>query len=574
MILRDYQSRLVSRAKKALETDGNTICVAPTGSGKTICLSALAGAMQPAKTLILQHREELVNQNLSKFQKVNPGLPVSLFTANVKSWRGKAVFGMVQTLSRPNNLETIPSLNLMIVDEAHHVAAESYKRIIEAAKEKNPDLMLAGFTATPSRGDGKGLRSAFNNVADQIGIRELIDKGFLVRPRAFVVDINGVREGLSRVRKLKEDFDMQQVSEVMNKVPINEEVVRKWKEMGENRRTIVFCSTVQHAVDVRDAFMAEGISTEIITGETPAPERAGVYRRIKSGETRVCVNVAVLTEGFDEPCVSCVVLLRPCSQKSTMIQMIGRGLRTINMEEYPGMVKKDCLILDFGTSILTHGNVDAEVNLGKGEKMNEGASEGLPARKICPTGEDTTGYILPDRNGAYGCGTKVPAGVKICPLCGFIFDKPGEVQVEEVVLTEVDLLDASPFRWVDLFGSGKVMIASGFEAWAGIFSLDNENWHALGKLSSTKMLSRLLIGDRTQALAAADDFLRQNESSDSAKKSKRWLQHPASEKQSELLRRFGYDVDPLGMSFTKYTASSHLNFQFNRRLIEHALGVR
>jgi superfamily II DNA or RNA helicase len=544
---------MIDKAKKALNADGNAFCVAPTGAGKTIILSGLAGAMQPAKTLVLQHRDELTEQNLSKFMKVNPGLPVSVFNATSKSWRGKAVFGMVQTLSRNGNLDTLPKLDLMIVDEAHHVAAESYMRIIRAAKDRNPGLMVAGFTATPARGDGKGLRAVFSNVADQISLKELIDKGFLVRPRAFVVDINGVREGLSKVRKLKDDFDMNQVSEILNKVPINEEVVRKWKEVGENRRTIVFCSTVAHAQDVRDSFIQEGITCELITGDMGSRERSDVYRRLKSGGTRVVINVFVLTEGFDEPAVGCIVLLRPCSQKSTLIQMIGRGLRTLNPDEYPGEIKRDCIVLDFGTSILTHGNIEAEAGLGKSDKPDD-AKPGDAPFKICPE-----------------CEAKLPAGVRECPLCGFEFPRDDGEGLNEVVLTEVDLLNASPFRWVDLFGSGKVMLASGFEAWAGVFSPDGENWFALGKLSKGKVVNRLLIGEKTQALAAADDFLRTHESSDSAKKSKRWLRDSASEKQIEHLRRMGYDVDAFEFGFTKYTATTHMQFQWNRRLIENAM---
>jgi superfamily II DNA or RNA helicase len=552
MIFRDYQAKMVSKAKKALETAGNTLCVSPTGSGKTIILSGLAGAMQPAKTLILQHRDELTEQNLKKFMQVNPGMPVSVFNAASKSWRGKATFGMVQTLSRNGNLDTLPQLDLVIIDEAHHVAAESYMRIIAAAKDRNPALMVAGFTATPLRGDGKGLRAVFSNVADQITLKELIDKGFLVRPRAFVVDINGVREGLSKVRKLKEDFDMHQVSEVMNKIPINEEVVRKWKELGENKRTIVFCSTVAHAQAVGEAFMEAGIAAELITGDMSSHERAGVYRRLKSGKTRVVANVFVLTEGFDEPSVGCIVLLRPCSQKSTMIQMIGRGLRTLNPDDYPGEAKRYCTILDFGTSILTHGNIDAETGLGK-EKDSNSAPGDAPF-KICPE-----------------CVAKLPAGVGTCFICGFEFPRDEGEGLTEVVLTEIDLLDASPFRWVDLFGAGKVMLASGFEAWAGVFSPDGENWFALGKLQKGKTVNRLLIGEKTQALAAADDFLRTHESSDSAKKSKRWLRDPASEKQIEHLKRMGYDVDPFGFGFTKYTATAHMQFQWNRRMIENAM---
>lgn len=570
MIPRPYQSRAIGRAKAALEQHGNTLLVAPTGAGKTIMMGQLTKEMQPAKTLVIQHREELVDQNLAKFRKISPSTPVSLYTATAKSWRGQVTFAMVQTLAKERNLATIPRLDLVLVDEAHHIAAQSYKKILRVVRDINPDCAIGGFTATPMRGDKKGLRRYFDNVADQITIKELIDRGFLVPPRAFVVDVAGVREGLSKVRKLTYDFDMEEVEKVMNQRVVNDEVLNQWREHAGDRRTIVFCSTVAHAGDVQAAFRSAGIAAEMITGESTRGERAGVIRRMKEGETQVLVNVAVLTEGFDEPSISCVVLLRPCSQKGTMIQMIGRGLRTINPAEYPVLRKRDCVVLDFGSSILTHGNVETSADLGSvdGDEKREAGNAPF---KVCPElpGEI---YAVPDSAGRHGCGAEVPASVKACPLCGFTFEpKAGQEEAQEVVLTEIDLLNASPFRWVDLFGSGKVMMASGFEAWAGVFSADEESWFAIGKARSEKVLSCLNIGDKTVSLAAADDFLRNNESSDSAQKSRRWLRDPASQKQLELLTQVGYQIDPLGFAFTKYSATSHLNFQWNKHSIERIL---
>ena len=127
MILRKYQERVVTRAASALNKHGNSLVIMPTGSGKTIVLSALAERLKPKKALILQHREELVNQNMNKYLKINPKAWPSLFTADAKSWNGTAVFAMVQTLSR--HVESIPALDLLIVDEAHHTAANSYRKL-------------------------------------------------------------------------------------------------------------------------------------------------------------------------------------------------------------------------------------------------------------------------------------------------------------------------------------------------------------------------------------------------------------------------------------------------------------
>lgn len=564
MILRGYQEEAVAAGRQALQEHGNTLIVAPTGAGKTIMLSALIGRMNPSKALVLQHRDELVAQNSSKYRAVTCGQP-SVVDANIKSWRGDAVFAMVQTLCRPANLDRMPSnIDLLVVDEAHHAIAPTYRKIIDRAKDNNPNIQIAGFTATPRRGDKKGLRKVFDNVAYQIAIKALIDQGFLVPPRAMIIDV-GTQSDLRHVKRTALDYDMGEVAQIMNKRTINEEVVRKYREHAAGRKTVVFTSTVAHAVDVCDTFKAEGIPAAVVSGETPEGERRSILRRLKAGDIQVVVNCAVLTEGFDEPSVSCIILLRPCSDKSVMIQMIGRGLRTLNEKDYPGQVKRDCVVLDFGISLLTHGDISAEIDLDDAEKRDADGHE-APMKK-CPVDDG-------------GCGAIVPIQVRGCPLCGFVFPRPEDAKeiAEEVSMTEIDILNRSPFRWVDLFGNGLVMIASGFGCFATVASADGgETWAAMGKPKAAKEVERLYVGDKLPAVSMADDFLRQEEDSSSANKASRWMKDPASEKQAEFLIKVGYLVerDMFGdvRNFSKLTATAHLNFAWNRLSIERALGV-
>jgi DNA repair protein RadD len=546
MILRDYQSRLTSRAVEALGVYGNTLAVSPTGSGKTVMLSALVKDVAPKRTIILQHRDELTAQNLSKFSLVHPRATTSLFNASEKSWDGQAVFAMVQTLCR--HAEAIPATDLLVIDEAHHAVAPSYTTIIDAVREKNPSALIAGFTATPSRGDGKGMRRVFSNVCDQITMDELIAEGHLVPPRAFVLTLPGIAQELEGVRRSRSgEFDLEEVETVMDKEVHHKKMVEEWQRLAAGRKTIVFCSTVKHAHNVTIAFQRAGIKAETVWGEMSAVERETALRNFDQGDTQILVNVSVLTEGYDSQPCSCVVLLRPCSYKSTLLQMVGRGLRTVDPELYPGVVKTDCLILDFGTSLATHGDLVSRV------RMDDRETGDAPTKE-CPE-----------------CQAAIPLGCGECPICGYEFvidtgSKPLEV-TQDVHLLEVKLFKKSPFKWIDLFASGKVMMASGFSAWVGVFSPDGNKWTAVGQRKGERphMLS---VGDKIPALAKADDFLRLNEDDDTAKKSKRWLKDPASPKQWELLERVGFQRDPMGLSFTKYTAACALNFRWNIRSIE------
>ena len=142
MLLRPRQKIFVERSVHALGEHGNTLAVASTGFGKTIAIAGVAGkllANNDAKACVLAHRDELTAQNELKFSKVNPGIGTSLFDAHTKSWRGRTTFAMVPTLARQTNLDAMPALDLLVIDEAHHVAADSYRRIIDHAKSKSRD---------------------------------------------------------------------------------------------------------------------------------------------------------------------------------------------------------------------------------------------------------------------------------------------------------------------------------------------------------------------------------------------------------------------------------------------------
>ena len=391
-----------------------------------------------------------------------------------------------------------------------------------------------------------------NNVADQITLKELIEARLLVRPRTMVVDV-GVRDQLAGVKRTISDYDMTQVEEIMDKDVVNDKVVAEWAKVAADRQTVVFCSTVAHAMHVRDAFREAGYTAETVHGDMGEADRRATLERYDRAEFQVITNVAVLTEGWDHQPTSCVILLRPSSYASTMIQMIGRGLRLVDPERYPNVIKDDCIVLDFGTSILMHGALEQQTNIDQA------------GTKDCPE-----------------CQSTVPAQSRDCPICGFEWpreeanpddpeapveppEKKERQALSDFVMTEIELLEDSPYRYEALFNS-LVMIATAIDAWVAVVSYHGR-WVAFGggKMIGVKILAN--NRDRFVSLAAADDFLRIHGDTDVGSKSKRWLSQPASPKQLELL---GLDAMS-GIGVTKYRAACLLQWKFSERIIRNHL---
>lgn len=541
MLLRPYQRDFVGKCKDALLRHGNTLGIAPTGAGKTVILSAITGDLirsgKVQKAMVLQHRDELLAQNAAKFRKVNPDIRFSIFNADRKDWSGDVVFVSEPTLRREANLAKMPKVDLAVIDEAHHVAAQGYKKILTHTTALQPNALRLGVTATPNRGDKVALEPIFDNVAAQIHIYDLIKSGHLVRPRTFVIDV-GVNDQLARVRKTVSDFDMDEVAAIMDRPVINEAVVRHWKEKAADRRTIVFCSTINHAEHVAKAFADAGVRTEVVHSGLGDERRRSLIRRYAAGEVQVLVNVAILTEGFDDQTTSCVVLLRPCSYQGTMVQMIGRGLRVVDPALHPGVVKTDCVVLDFGRSILTHGTVEQNPN--------------LKPMKHCGLCAQMVEY-------GFKCGDCPPPEERLESEAGL--DEEESEPLADFVMTEIDLFAKSNFSWVDLFGDDMALMASGFNAWAGVYcNPQNGVWYAVG-CEAKKQPKLLGMGDRIVAIALGDDFLNEHETGDSAYKTKKWLKDPASYRQMEFLPEFQ------GQTISKYQASCLMNHRFAKAKI-------
>lgn len=526
MILRPRQQESVDKSIEALSRFNNTVVVAPTGAGKTVIFSAVIQKFVEAnpsiKVVVIAHRDELTYQNQEKFLKVAPNTSSSVVNADKKDWSGQVVFVMVQTLTRDEHLRDMPLTHLLVVDETHHITADSYTKILNHAKEQNPNLKLYGVTATPIRGDKTNLGKIFTNCADQIELSELINSGHLVPPVTYRIDTGETKEKLQALQvKASGDYSEEEMSEIMNTVPLNSKVVEEWRERARKRKTVVFCTNISHAEQITKEFKRQRIRAGLITGRMSAKERQDKLNDLTTGKLQVIVNVAILTEGWDYPPISCVVLLRSSSYKSTMIQMIGRGLRTIDPSIYPKIVKLNCLVLDFGISTILHGNLIQQVNLNDKDI-------GL---KHCPT-----------------CRKPIPKASEICPLCDADTKAVVEAQeqkfakelrvLEDFTMKEINLLENLTFAWTELKTDSPRIIAAGFDSWACVLK-NNDIWLAIGGItrnmeeqSHAKILYK---GAKLQALAAGNDFLYKHETNDTATKLANWRNDKPSDIQMKCL---------------------------------------
>jgi hypothetical protein len=236
-----------------------------------------------------------------------------------------------------------------------------------------------------------------------------------------------------------------------------------------------------------------------------------------------------------------------------MMQMVGRGLRTVNPDEYPGILKTDCIILDFGTSSLIHGSLEQDVDLNGREVTGDAPT------KTCPS-----------------CAAQVPAAVMECPLCGHVWESEREARGPEslghFVMTEIDLLARSSFEWIDINGDGSILMASGLDAWAGVFAEDGRCYAVGG--AKGKRATLLGVGESLVCIAAADDWLNTNESDEAAHKTKGWLRQQPTDKQLAWLP----PACRMDFNLTRYQASAMLSLKFNltaiRARISEAKGAR
>lgn len=329
MNLRPYQEQAVAAVLDARERGlSRVLYTMPTGCGKTQAFVEIARRMMAAvqrPALVIAHREELLDQAAHRFQAMMPGVWVDVEQGPRRAGHlSEVVVASVQTLSRSEQRLSWLHPGVVICDEAHHAPAAGYRKVFTRFGCFSGEAYLVGCTATPKRLDKLNLHAIFEEQVFDYSIRTAIRDGWLCDVRGYRVKS---QVDLSKVHTTAGDFNQAELAEAVNVAARTDAAIKHWQEVAAARSTIVFCASVAHAQDAAAAFCERGISAEFVHGGMKPDERQGVLARFTRGRTQVLTNVEVLTEGFDHPPTSCVVMLRPTQSWGLYAQMIGRGTR-------------------------------------------------------------------------------------------------------------------------------------------------------------------------------------------------------------------------------------------------------
>ena len=358
MNLRPYQ-------EEALQAVVDNLCagirqqllVLATGLGKTVIAAQLPTVLKdiaPGKLLFIAHRNELLTQAKDKIQAWNPTLKIGLEKAESHADpNDDVIIACNASIGRTGSTRMEhfwDDISVIVIDEVHHAVADSYLNILNDSGVLLPDSkkVLIGLTATPKRHNRKrtgqtdlldedeliSLKSIFKKVVYSYGIRKGIKQGYLAPLCGFRIN---TRTSLDNVKTTAGDFQVDQLSNAVNTFERNAQVVKAWKDNIKDKQTLCFTVDVQHAKDLAETFLRNGVMAQPIYGDDP--QRAEKLKWFESGKVQVLCNCALLTEGFDSPSVACIVLARPTKSGSLYTQMIGRGTR---LKEG----KENCTVID------------------------------------------------------------------------------------------------------------------------------------------------------------------------------------------------------------------------------------
>ena len=332
----DYQEDMKERIEKALRLHRSVMAQMPTGTGKTYLLTAVIDSFVSnnpiEKVWIVAHRRELVSQIDETVRKFH-----SYSASNTSSLLSSVKAMSIQWLMRHyDEIEEEPGM--IVIDEAHHALAKTYKEMWE----RFPKAKFLGLTATPCRLNGKGFTDLFDVLVQSWAVPEFISKGRLATYDFVSIKSDGVTQRLIdslQKRGADGDYQNKEMDMLLNKKPSIERLYRSLEEFGKDRKGIVYTINISHAQKITKLYQEHGVKAIAIDSKTPAMERQQDIEAFKKGDIQVLVNVDIFSEGFDCPDVEFVQLARPTLSLAKYLQMVGRGLRVAKG-------KKNCVIID------------------------------------------------------------------------------------------------------------------------------------------------------------------------------------------------------------------------------------
>lgn len=406
-VLRSYQQDIINEARRVMSTGERSILItAPTGSGKTVLMSAMFKLCveKGKRALFLVHRRELVKQSVSTLEKA--GLDCGVISSGfLEEYHKQVQVASIQTFK--NRIDKIKRPDLIVYDEVHHVASRTWANIFKEFS----DCFQVGLTATPERLDGKGLKDYFNYLIEGPKVSWLIENGSLSQYKVFAP----VRPDLSKVKRRLGDYDRSSLADVMSSPNIIGNVVEEYKKHAMGKRAVIFCVNIKHSKAVVDAFNKDGLPAAHVDGKSKSLDRDGTIRDLAAGRTLILSNVGLFGEGFDLPSVECCILLRPTQSLGLYLQMVGRALR-------PHPDKEFAIILDHTGNIQRHGLPCSD---------REWSLDGVPWKKRLI---DQANIQTKTCKVCFGVFKPAPK----CPYCGELIPiNPADVSSEEGTLVEI-----------------------------------------------------------------------------------------------------------------------------------------
>jgi superfamily II DNA or RNA helicase len=343
--LRPYQAQAID-AVDAAHARGvsRPLVVLPTGGGKTVVFSHLV-TRRPGRALILAHRDELLSQAAAKLAAVSGSLDIGVVKAARDDAGARVVVASVQTLARAGRVERLGEFGTVIVDEAHHAVSPTYLSVLErlgCMRDGGP--LTVGFTATAGRSDKAALGAVWQEIAYQRGIVQMIAEGYLCDVKAMQI---GGDFNLGNAKVRAGDWTDASLAAELERSDALATAADAYARHAKDRLGVAFVPTIAIAHALAATLTRKGIPAAAVDGEMPLEQRRSILARLHRGEIQVVPNAQVLTEGWDEPAVSCALMLRPTKSAPFFTQMAGRVLRpfigTVGGRAYS---KRDALILD------------------------------------------------------------------------------------------------------------------------------------------------------------------------------------------------------------------------------------